>query len=77
MKKTASKYRKKTDMMKVMSNPRYRGRHIIVVGGKVFSARTGERAGEILEMLHEKYPKETPEIAYVPKAETLILVVWR
>lgn len=60
-------------MMKVMENPRYRGKHIIVAAGKVFTAKTGERAGEILEMIRKKYPKEIPAITYIPKADSLIL----
>lgn len=34
-------------MDQVMNDPAYRGYHVIVVAGKVFKARTGERASEI------------------------------
>ena len=63
----------KVSMINIMSNPVYRGKHLIVVSGKVFTARTGERASKILEEIRRKYPKETPSITYIPDADTLIL----
>ena len=57
----------------VMSNPNYRGYHVIVVAGKVFKAKTGERASKILDEVRRKYPKEIPAITYIPDADTLIL----
>lgn len=60
-------------MINIMSNPKYKGKHIIVVKGKVFTAKTGEGASKILDMVEEKYPKEIPAITYIPKADTLIL----
>ena len=62
---------KKITMEKVMNNPAYRGYHVIVVAGKVFKARTGEWAGELLKEAQEKYPHQIPAITYLPK-ETLI-----
>lgn len=56
-----------------MSNPKYKGKHIIVVKGKVFTAKTGSQANKILDMVEKKYPKEIPAITYIPKADTLIL----
>jgi hypothetical protein len=64
---------KKVDMDKVLSDPRYRGKHVIAVADKVFTSKTGEKAGKILEMVHRDYPKEIPQITYIPEAETLIL----
>lgn len=63
----------KIDMIKIMSNPRYKGRHIVVVAGKVFAAKTGKEASKILDKLEKKYPKEIPAITYIPKADALIL----
>lgn len=68
MKKT-----KKITMEMVLDNPRYRGFHVIVVAGKVFKAKTGERASKILEEVRQKYPKEIPAITYIPDADSLIL----
>lgn len=56
-----------------MSNPNYKGKHIIMVKGKVFTAKTGEGASKILEEVRRKYPKEIPAITYIPDADALIL----
>lgn len=57
-----------------MSDPAYRGKHVIIIGGKVYTAKTGSQANKILDKLEKKYPKEIPEITYIPKADTLILI---
>lgn len=62
-------------MPEIFKNPRYRGKHVILVAGKIFTAKTGEGASKILEKVREKYPDKTPEIAYLPKATSLILWV--
>lgn len=64
---------KKISMYDVFRNPRYRGKHVILIAGKVFTAKTGEGAIEILEKVRKKYPKITPEVAYLPKAHSLTL----
>lgn len=60
-------------MMDVFKNPRYRGKHVILAAGRIYTAKTGEGAAEILKQLEEKYPNTTPEVAYLPKARSLIL----
>lgn len=60
-------------MGQVFANPKYRGKHVIVAGGQIFTAATGKGASKILDRIHKKYPKETPSITYIPKVETLIL----
>lgn len=60
-------------MEKVMNDPKYRGYHVVVVAGKVFKARTGEGTSKILDEVYRKYPKEVPEITYIPDVDTLIL----
>mgnify|MGYP001580444060 CR=1 FL=1 len=59
----------KLTMINIMDDPRYRGKHVIVIKGKVFTARTGEGASKILERVRLKYPKETPAITYIPDAD--------
>ncbi len=61
-------------MANIMGNPRYRGKHVIVVAGKVYTAKTGKLANKIIDRLEKKYPQEIPALTFVPKAETLI--VW-
>lgn len=64
---------RKVTMEMAMNDPRNRGYHVIVVAGKLFKARTGERASQILDEVRLKYPKEIPAITYIPDADTLIL----
>lgn len=64
---------KKISMMDIFQNPRYRGKHVILAAGKIYTAKTGDGAAEILRKLDKKYPDVTPEVAYLPKARFLIL----
>ena len=52
--------------MDVFKNSKYRGRHIVLVNNKIFTAKTGEGASKILTEVRVKYPDQTPEIAYLP-----------
>ncbi len=63
----------KISMTDIFKNPRYRGKHVILAAGKIYTAKTGEGASEILKKLEKKHPKVTPEVAYLPKARSLIL----
>mgnify|MGYP001619954230 CR=1 FL=1 len=60
-------------MEKILNDPAYKGKHVIVVAGKIFTANTGEVASKILEQVDEQYPNEIAQIAYIPDADTLIL----
>lgn len=64
---------KTINMLSVLNNPRYRGKHIVVISGKVYTAKTGTRANRLIDRLEKQYPAETPAITYIPKADTLIL----
>lgn len=57
----------------LLANPKYNGKHLIVVGGKVFTATTGTQAAKLFERLTKKYPHQKPTLAYVPGEDTLIL----
>lgn len=52
---------------------KYRGKHVLVVGEKVYSARTGNKALEILKKIETEDPAASPLLAYVPKSDALIL----
>lgn len=54
-------------------DPKYQGKHIIIIGGKIHATKTGMAQVTLLEKLMKKYPKEKPSIAYIPEANTLIL----
>lgn len=58
---------------KVYASPRYRGKRVIVIHGKVFPAEGGLKGFRQLKSLLSRYPEETPTIVYVPKADALIL----
>jgi len=60
-------------MEKILSDPQYKGKHVIVVAGEIFTANTEDGAGKILDTIQEKYPDEVPAITYIPDADTLIL----
>lgn len=60
-------------MIQIMSDPKYKGKHVIVIKNQIFTAKTGETANKILDKLEKKFPKEIPAITYIPKADTLIL----
>lgn len=70
MKKTSPK---RTTMQSVLNNPAYRGYHVVIAAGKIYKAKTGERASEILKMVRQKHPRAIPAITYIPDADTLIL----
>lgn len=59
---------------KIYRNKFYKGKHVILINGKIYTARTGLTASKMLETLLEKYPKVSPTITYIPKADTLILL---
>lgn len=60
-------------MLDIFKNPRYRGKHVILAAGRIYTAKTGEGAAEILKKLEKTNPNVTPEVAYLPKARSLIL----
>lgn len=67
----------KTDILisQAYRTPKYQGKHIIVIGGKIYATKTGAAEAKLLDKLVNQYPKETPTILYVPKADTLILIL--
>lgn len=60
-------------MVSVLSNPRYRGKHVMVIKNKVYTARSGKVANRILDKLEKRFPREVPALTYIPKEDTLIL----
>lgn len=60
-------------MQRVLSNPKYKGKHVVVVDNKIFTAKTGDGASKILDRVRQDYPQKTPAVTYIPDADTLIL----
>jgi len=56
-----------------LENKSYRGKHIIMIANKVYTATTGKNASKLFDKLTKKYPDKTPTITYIPKNDTLIL----
>lgn len=60
-------------MVKIFRNPQYKGKHVIVIADKIFTAPTGEAAILILKRVRRENPKAIPAITYIPDADSLIL----
>lgn len=60
-------------MTEVFKDSKFRGKHVILAAGKIYTAKTGEGAAKILKRLEKVHPNVVPEIAYLPKARSLIL----
>lgn len=64
----------KQSSLKVLSSPKYRGKHLVIVQGRIFATKTGQEAARIFKEVIKKYPKEKPTITYVPEEGSLILI---
>jgi hypothetical protein len=58
---------------RVYANPRYRGKHLIVVEDEVFVARSAAEAPRLFDRVIRAHPGATPTLIYVPRADALIL----
>ena len=65
----------KTLISEIYKNPKYSGKHVIIIGGKIHAKKSGSAKSKLLQELIKKYPKETPIVAYVPREDTLILLL--
>ena len=63
----------KNKPLSALSHPKYRGQHLVIVKGKIFASRTGQKAAKVFKEVIKKYPNEKPTITYVPKGDMLIL----
>lgn len=70
-----TKTRSRFPSQRALSNPRYRGKHLVIVEGKIFAATTGQEAAKIFKKVITQYPRTKPTITYVPKENMLILAV--
>lgn len=58
---------------RVSANPRYRGKHLIIVESKVFVARSAAEAPRLFDRVMRAHPRATPTLVYIPRADALIL----
>jgi len=64
-------------LRRLTANPRYRGKHLIVVKGKVFVARSASDAPRLFDRVTRAHRRTTPALLYIPKADALILWLGR
>lgn len=62
-------------MHKAYRDPKYSGKHVFAIAGKLYATKTGRASSNLLDKLLKKYPEETPLITYIPTEDTLILVL--
>ena len=65
--------KKKISMHQVFQNPRYRGKHIVIALGKLYTAKTGEEVEKIFKKIRKEHPRAIPEYTYIPKESILIV----
>lgn len=65
------------NMEKLFQNPKLRGKHVILIAGQIFTAQTGKEAIKIFNKVTKQYPDQQPTVTYIPKVDSLILVIWR
>jgi hypothetical protein len=61
-------------LKRVLRSPSYRGKHVILVHGKVYAAASANHLQKLYDRAVKEYPGETPTLAYVPRADALVLV---
>jgi hypothetical protein len=59
----------------VLRTPSYRGKHVILVHGRLYSASSRAEMKRLFDKAVREFPGETPLLAYVPRADALVLVV--
>ncbi len=62
-------------LRKVLRTPSYRGRHVILVHGKIYSASSRAEMRRLFDKAAKEFPGETPLLAYIPRADALVLVL--
>jgi len=60
-------------LVRVYANPRYRGKHVIVVDDKIFVARSATDAPRLFDRVTRAHPRSVPTLVYVPQADALVL----
>jgi hypothetical protein len=57
----------------IFSDPKYAGHHVIIAAGKIYKAKTGEKAGRILAKIRKEQPEIIPAVAYIPPLGSIII----
>ncbi len=57
----------------LFGNRKFWGKHVWIVKGKVFAAKTTQEADKIYNDIRKRFPEEIPTYTYVPKTPYLIV----
>ena len=60
-------------LRRVLKSRSYRGKHVILVHGRAYAASSEAELRQLFDKLTEEFPSETPTLAYVPEADSLVL----
>ncbi len=61
-------------LRRVLRSRAYRGKHVILIHGKVYAAASAAQITRLFDQVVKEFPGETPTLAYIPEADTLVLV---
>jgi hypothetical protein len=66
-----------TDVLlrRVLRSSSYRGKHVILVHGKVYASSSGAEVNRLFDRIVREFPGETPTLAYIPQADSLVLLI--
>lgn len=64
-------------LIETVQNPKYKGKQVVIVGNEIRILPTKSKITRVklLTSLIKKYPQVSPLITYIPKEDTLILLV--
>lgn len=62
-------------LKRVLRSRSYRGKHVILIHGRVYPASSAAEMTRLFDKLVREFPGEQPTLAYVPEADTLVLVL--
>jgi len=60
-------------LKRMLRSRAYRGKHVILIHGKVYAAASGARLPRLFDQAVKEFPGETPTLAYISAADTQIL----
>jgi len=62
--------------LNLYTNSRYRGKHIVMDGKKVYATSSSKKARRIFDQLAKAPHKKSISVTYIPKEDTLILKLY-
>ena len=62
-------------LKRILRSRTYRGKHVILIHGKVYAATSGAQVTRLFDQVVKEFPGETPTLAYITEADTLVHAV--